>query len=507
MRVDGRRMQRLGILYTPWYVGLSVLGLLALGGPAGAQEETKPVPTPTPTPAPTPAPEKQTTEPDTVPPYFRARRLSEADLKKKREGMFITGLPDVSSDPVAGTGYGVRGSVIWNGKRSDPFFAYTPYRAKLNVNVFLTSNNAQEVTASYDMPFVNGSRWRLKVDAKVRKDPTNLYFGITDSTLGPLRLPTTPAGGPTYGKFSEYEKERKTLRPGGPGEAEFVTDALSNRFQDSELMLNVKADYALGNNGRWRVLGGYEIQHLSFRTFGGRSASAVNPATGESSKAPNGTPLLDRDVAAGRAFGLDGGLISILQQALIFDTRDFEPDPTRGVYFEIANEYSARWIGSEFEFNKLLIQAKAFHKLPFGPRTVLAGRVAVGNIFGAKAPFFEFQDQWSPDGSINALGGSRSLRGYRANRFMARSLWFANAEMRTRLGETKIGGQRFAVSVVPFLDAGTVRDNWKALNFADVRWSYGIGGRLAWNQSTIISLDVAKSREDSLLFFGLGQAF
>ncbi len=480
-------------------------GAVALSGGAKAQAQETPVPQPTPTPAvvaPAPVPPLES-----VPPYVRARRLSDADAAKKREGQFITGLPDFSSDPVAGTGFGLRGSIIWNGKRTDPLFAYTPYRAKLNINAFATSNNAQEFTLSYDMPYVNGSRWRIKVDAKVRKDPTNLYFGITEDTLNPLRLPSTPAGGPTYDKFSDFERARKTLRPGGPGEAALVTDALSNRFEDSELMLNLKADYALGNNGRWRVLGGYEIQHLDYKTFQGREASAIDPVTGESTTAPNGISLLARDAATGRATGLDGGLISILQQAIIFDTRDFEPDPTRGIYFELGNEFSNSIIGSAYDFDKLFMQTKAFKKLPFGTRSVLAGRVGVGNIFGSNPPFFEFQDQWSPDGSVNALGGARSLRGYRSNRFMARAMWFANLELRMRLAETKIGKQRFALTVAPFVDAGTVRDKWQALNFDRVRTSYGLGGRLAWNQSTIISFDYAKSKEDSLFFFGLGQAF
>jgi hypothetical protein len=47
----------------------------------------------------------------------------------------------------------------------------------------------------------------------------------------------------------------------------FVTDALSNRFRETEYMLNLKADYALGK--KWRVMGGYEIQNLSYKTFEG----------------------------------------------------------------------------------------------------------------------------------------------------------------------------------------------------------------------------------------------
>lgn len=32
----------------------------------------------------------------------------------------------------------------------------------------------------------------------------------------------------------------------------------------------------------------------------------------------------------------------MIQNALIYDTRDFEPDPTKGGYFEITNEYSSK---------------------------------------------------------------------------------------------------------------------------------------------------------------------
>ena len=441
---------------------------------------------------------------DSAPPFARARRLSPADLAKKREGAFVTGLPDLSSDPVAGFGYGARVNVIWNGGRADPLFAYTPYRAKLRVGAYNTTAEQRELVLSLDVPYVRGTRWRVKVDAVAGTTPAKLYFGLTEATLGPLRLPS--GGSTTYATYADYDRARKALRPGAAGEAALVTDALSNRFGEEELMLNLKADRAFGD-GRWRILGGYEIQRLRYRTFAGRAADAVDPATGAETTAPNGTSLLARDGAAGAAAGLAGGRVSIVQQALIYDTRDFEPDPTRGLYVEAGNELSVPAIGSQFTFDKLFVQAKGFRRLPVGPRTVLAGRAGAGNIFGDRAPFFEYQDQWSPDGSVNALGGSRSLRGYRANRFLGRALWFANAELRTRLAEVVVARQRFGLGVAPFADAGTVRDRWQALNLGRVRWAYGAGARVAWNQSTMISLDVGRSREDRLLFFGLGQSF
>lgn len=436
--------------------------------------------------------------------FIKSKRMSDEDLTKKREGTFITGLPDISSDPVTGFGFGVRTNVIWNGKRDNELFAYTPYLMKLKANAAYYTSNARELALSLDVPYYKGTRWRFKIDFKAQQNPANLYFGLTEKTLGDLHLPSDE--NTTFSTYAAYDRARKTLRPGGVGEAAFVTDALSNRFRETEYMLNLKADYALGN-GKWRIMGGYEIQHLSYKTFEGTEADAIDPVTGNHTKAPNGTSLLRRDFEQGNISGVDGGWVSIIQNAIIYDTRDFEPDPTKGAYFEIANEYSSKLIGSQFDFDKLLIQGRYYQKLPFGPRTVLAGRAGIGNVFGKNAPFFEYQDQWSPEGSINAMGGKASLRGYRTNRFLARSMWFANVELRTRLAETNLWKQHFSFTVAPFFDMGTVRDRWQDLNFQNIKYSYGAGLRIGWNQSTVLYFDYGKSKEDGLFFFGIGQAF
>ena len=398
--------------------------------------------------------------------FIKSKRMSDADLAKKKEGTFFTGLPELSSDPVTGFGFGARTNIYWNGQKDNPLFPYTPYLMKLTANAAYYTSNARELVLKLDVPYYKGSRWRFKIDFKAQQNPANLYFGLTDATLGDLSLPSDP--NTTFRTYKEYDRARKTLRPGETGEAEFVTDALSNRFRETEFMLNLKADYALGN-GKWRLMGGYEIQHLSYKTFEGTEAEAINPTTGEETTAPNGFSLLQRDFESGKISGLEGGWVSILQTALIYDTRDFEPDPTKGTYFEIANEYSSNIIGSQFDFDKLFIQGRYYQKLPFGPRTVLAGRIGLGHIFGNNAPFFEFQDQWSPDGSVNALGGKHSLRGYRANRFLARSMWFTNLELRYRIADVKLGKQNFGIGVAPFFDAGTVRNHWQDLSLKDIK--------------------------------------
>ena len=84
---------------------------------------------------------------------------------------------------------------------------------------------------------------------------------------------------------------------------------------------------------------------------------------------------------------------------------------------------------------------------------------------------------------------------------------FANAELRIRLADVKLGKQNFGLGVAPFADAGTVRDRWQDLSFRNLKMSYGAGARVAWNLSTIVFADYGISQEDRLFYFGIGQVF
>ncbi|MFZ9631294.1 MAG: DUF5982 domain-containing protein, partial [Bacteroidia bacterium] len=46
------------------------------------------------------------------------KKLSDEDLNNKKEGVYLTGIPDISVDPINGLGYGGEGSLFFNGKKS-----------------------------------------------------------------------------------------------------------------------------------------------------------------------------------------------------------------------------------------------------------------------------------------------------------------------------------------------------------------------------------------------------
>jgi hemolysin activation/secretion protein len=99
------------------------------------------------------------------------------------------------------------------------------------------------------------------------------------------------------------------------------------------------------------------------------------------------------------------------------------------------------------------------------------------------------------------------LRGYREVRFLAPVVGLVNLELRSRLYDFKFAKQHIGLGLTPFLDMGSVWDTFGEMDLKNIRATPGIGGRIAWNQSTILRLDFARSPEGSQFFFGFGHIF
>lgn len=410
------------------------------------------------------------------------KKLDSAELADKREGTYLTGIPDISIDPINGFGYGVEGSIIFNGKKTNPFFEYTPYLTKLDVVLFNTSNQQREVAISLDKPYIFKSKWRLRGELAYEINPNLLYFGITDQTLNTLgnisqsdQVPVPNYSGDNY---SDYEQS--------------LTGQYTNynTYTKEEFILNISGEYSLLDS-KMRVLVGGELAGLNITT---RNDSLSR---------------IQLDKNNGDLLGAGRSTITFLQLGVVYDSRDFEPDPNRGIFAEMTNEFSSQIIGSDFNMDKLFTQIKWYHKLfPDKMRKmVFASRFGIGYTFG-DAPFFEYQDEWSSEGSIEGLGGAHTIRGYKQSRFLDRGMYFFNTELRTRFLGFSLLKQNIALSAVPFFDAGSVFNKLdNAFDPKRIRTSEGLGLRVAWNLSTILRFDYAISKEDNQFFFIFEHAF
>lgn len=424
-------------------------------------------------------------------PFFIAeeKKLDDEEINDKKEGFYITGLPNLSVDPVNGVGYGANLFLYLNGSRNDPFFPYTPYRTLLEISGLNTVNGEKEAAIGLDVPYIFDSQWRLRVNVSYLHDPNALYFGIGQKTLRPLSY-----NGNAFSTYQQYSDELdKTLSNGG--------GSFNNHYynfynlEESNLNLSIERSYW---QSKLRAFFGLEISYNKITTYDNASYEGVSSAT----------TLITQDILNGNIPDYSRRFVNFLQFGLIYDTRNFEPNPSRGMMMEIIDSYSPFFLGSGYEFNKLLYQFKLYTQIlpDVFSNSIFAMRFGLTSILG-DAPFFEYEDIFGSEDSVITLGGVDSLRGYKEGRFSARWTNFINFELRHEVFNLHLLEQKLAFFLVPFFDLGTVWDDFSQITFYHYRFSEGVGARIVWNASTVIRLDYGVSGEDQQLFFGFQQTF
>jgi hypothetical protein len=452
-----------------------------------------------------------------------SKKMDDEELKNKKEGYFLTGLPEIENNPINGFGIGANFYIYDNGDKADPFFEYTPYRSKYSGFFKVFQSGKWQGAFNVDIPYIFDSKWRLRFDGVFENDPNFQYFGFGANTMNKLhfRNKTTDVY-EIYTKFNPYFTNLAIVRNGNTalGESNIVTDRHYNELEYSEKLFNVFAERTFFN-GRGRFIFGYELLFVGIKDYFGKIAEeAYNVNGNEQLGVLNGKTRLTEDYYGTtldnpwqryNIAGYNGGREGIFAFALMFDTRDFEPDPTSGYLIEYSHEHSRPWMFSEFSFDKNMLHFAFFEKVFTNQfrRMVFAMNGGIGYIWGSNIPFYEAMDLSSQAeaGGIEVLGGSRSLRGFREYRFVAPMTALLNVELRTRILQSDFLDQHFAFDVVPFFDIGRVWNEIKDFNFKDYRHSSGLGIRIAWNQSTLIRADYAISKESQQFFFGFAHIF
>lgn len=190
------------------------------------------------------------------------------------------------------------------------------------------------------------------------------------------------------------------------------------------------------------------------------------------------------------------------------DTSDSLLDPTRG--FRIGGFVGPEIARSEGrQFTYLRGQIDGSYYLPVGERTVVAGRARLASVMGAELVGV------APSRRLYA-GGGASVRGYGyqsigprdelGDPLGGRSL--VEASLEARIGTGFLGG---AVSIVPFVDAGSVSIS-STPDFSTIKFGAGVGLRYATGFGPIrvdVGIPLNPDPDDAAVgvYVSLGQAF
>jgi outer membrane protein assembly factor BamA len=251
---------------------------------------------------------------------------------------------------------------------------------------------------------------------------------------------------------------------------------------------------------------GLGFTYHRIRDYTGRLVPALAP-DGQSVDAPLAPTRLYEDCAAARIVGCNGGWDNFLRFGLSFDTRDFEPDPNHGVFIDAALDLGTSVLGSRYGWTRFLISPRAYlSPIPRLADLVIAARGTL-QVQSRDTPFFEMKlIPWTED-PRNGLGGLRTLRGYKQDRFVGPVMTLLNVELRWTFVRFQVARQKIALIAVPFVDVGAVFDRFSDLQLGG--WRRGQGGalRISWNLATIVTIDYGRSSEDSGLYINFNHQF
>lgn len=220
-----------------------------------------------------------------------------------------------------------------------------------------------------------------------------------------------------------------------------------------------------------------------------------------------------------------GGQSTLLKTGIIYDSRDNEPNPMRGMWTELLLLFDPGFIGSnsssygKFAFTHRQYFTLLPEKLSFAYRLAYQGKL-YGSAPSYMLPFVFNAGRYA---DRDGLGGSKNLRGILRNRVVGEDMAYGNFELRWKFLRTVVFNQNVYLALSAFTDMGIVTREYEVNTdnvtepefFPDVNegihQSVGGGFRIALNENFIVAADYGVALDerdgDSGLYINLNWLF
>lgn len=338
-------------------------------------------------------------------------------------------------------------------------------RADSHFNVFASASYSIFEAESYEL--------RLgKVPHRAQRVPPRSSNVEDTAPFAPRGADEGRGEGPffLYGRLRYRHLPRERFYGEGPDSR--LQDGTSFRLQD--MAYEAVAQYRIAP----RVVGSARVGFLQ-----------VDVGRGGREDIPSTETLFDDRGAPGLSAQPDfltGGV------ELLVDWRDRPGNPHRGGALNLsATRFVDRGGGGAYRFNRFTLDARQFFSLG-SPQRVLAlhvlSQVSEADE-GSRVPFY-LQD---------ALGGTRTLRGFDTFRFRGDKVLALSAEYRWEAFPP--------LELAVFWDAGKVVDEMSDLDLHGLHRSWGGGLRIKSPDSTALRFDIARSPETTRYHLKFGFAF
>ncbi len=374
---------------------------------------------------------------------------------------------------------------------------YPAYKHKFNIDLSWTTKDQVKLHFFYDSKYLI-PKVRLTAAATYILAQMYPFMGFNGSATPYY---TDLASGKTQmNRVAMYNVKRNSMRV----MADFQGDITSNKFR-----------WAAGVSYWW-----YDIQDITLKKKG-TTAYDTTPNDYLTTQGINSASLWQLYQRAGliKANEANGGHHIELKAGLVYDSREHEADPSRGIWAELYAYGSPDILNGRGKegYSYLKLAAHFRHYVPvWQDKITFAYHLAYQGKLAGNAPYYTLQNintlylrQIISDG----VGSINTVRGVPYNSVIGDGYAWANVEMRFKLVSFRFIKQNFYLATNPFFDMGACVQPYRLEEMKGVlsnseltqaeknllytgqkeklHMSAGLGLKLAMNRNFILSAEVA----------------
>ena len=374
---------------------------------------------------------------------------------------------------------------------------YPAYKHKFNIDLSWTTKDQIKLHFFYDSKYLI-PKVRLTAAATYILAQMYPFMGFNGSSSPYFEH--FASGKKQENRVAMYNVKRNMMRV----MADFQGNITSNKFR-----------WAAGISYWW-----YGIEDITLKKKGA-SAYDTTPNDYLTSQGVNSASLWQLHKKAGliHANEANGGHHIELKAGLVYDSREHEADPSRGIWAEVYAYGSPDFLNGRGKdgYNYLKLAAHFRHYVPvWQDKIVFAYHLAYQGKLAGNAPYYTLQNintlylrQIISDG----LGSINTVRGVPYNSVIGDGYAWANIEMRFKLVSFRFIKQNFYLATNPFFDMGACVQPYRLNEMKQVlssteltqaeknliytgqkeklHMSAGLGIKLAMNRNFILSAEVA----------------
>ncbi len=429
--------------------------------------------------------------------------LAQADTtlhkkEKRKKGWVPAALPVIGYDADQGLQLGVLGQIFDYGDGT----IYPDYRQTFYAEVSFFTKGSSVFQIFYDSKTLIPGHIRFTGDITYLPERALDFYGFN-------------------GYETNYNHSLETQ-----GSSDYISRVY---YRTQRRLFRIMADFQgpiFGQKVRW--LAGVNFFDIRMSTV---DISKINAGKKESNQLPDTALLWDDYVKYGllNPQEANGGTLTFLKMGLIYDTRDNEAAPNKGIWSEVLVMAAPSFLGnSPYAFVKLSITHRQFISI-VKKYLVFAYRLNYQGTIGGTSPYYidpYMFTSWSLSTKPDGLGGARTMRGVLRDRVVGDGVALGNIELRWKFWRTHFLKQNLYFGLVGFLDAGMVvqprkvyrnliPENLQSYYFSAasdcLHLASGLGLRVAYNENFILTVDYgfAFNKQDggSGLYIGIGHMF